>query len=97
VNIASADRAAEALCDAVVRIGEPFAHDHADLRAMIHFVETGRQTTRTELFQAIFVPVALMATGQDAEARDALAQFAQTLRHDQDRQRYAEVARALGA
>jgi hypothetical protein len=84
----SADEAASRLADASARYGEPFAREHSSLDAMITFVEAGRQTTRDELFQAIFVPVAMSAGGRDAEAREAVARYQSGLTHDDDRRQY---------
>jgi hypothetical protein len=84
----SAEEAASRLVDASARYGEPFARQHSSLEAMIRFVENGQQTTRDELFEAIFVPVAMSVDGRDADARQAIARYQSGLAHDDGRRQY---------
>jgi hypothetical protein len=84
----SADEAASKLADASTRYGKPFARDHSSLDAMIMFVQDGGQTTRDEMFEAIFVPVAMSAGGRDADARAAIDRYRSTLSHADERHEY---------
>ena len=95
VDDRSADEAACRLVEATARYGEPFAREYSSLDAMIRFVEAGRQTTREELFQAIFVAVAMSVAGRDADARAAAARYLSQLTHDDDRRDYQTVIQEI--
>lgn len=95
VDDRSADEAALRLVDASARYGEPFAWEHSSVEAMISFIDEGRQTTRGELFQAIFVPVAMSAAGREADARHAATRYQSALTHDDDRRQYQTVIQEM--
>lgn len=95
VDDRSVDEAACRLVEATARYGEPFAREYSSLDAMIRFVDAGRQTTRGELFQAIFVAVAMSVAGRDADARAAAARYLSQLTHDDDRRDYQTVIQEI--
>jgi len=68
----SVDEAAGVLVEAVVRHALPFARAHANVDAMLRFLRDGGQTTRDDMFEAMFVPVLLAASDRRPEARAAL-------------------------
>ncbi|MGH3495386.1 MAG: hypothetical protein ACRDQ1_19435, partial [Sciscionella sp.] len=93
----SADQAAVKLAAAAIRHGEPFAREHSSLNAMIEFVEGGGQTTRDEMFEAIFVPVAMAASGRTGEAADAIDRYRARMNREDDRQEYEALISRFGA
>ena len=80
----SADLAARVLVDAVAVHALPFARAHADVDRIVKFVRDGGQTTRDEIFEYIFVPTLLAASGRTADARAALGQYRKRLRPGSD-------------
>ncbi len=90
----SAGSAASKLADATTRYGEAFARTHSSVDSMIRFVQDGGQTTRDDLFGAMFVPVAMSVGGRDADAREAIDRYRCAFTRPDERREYEEfVAR----
>lgn len=93
----TADDAAAILADAVNRYGLPFAREHSTLDAMIRFVQDGGQTMRHETFEAMFVPVAMSASGRTADAAEAIDRYRSQMSRDDDRREYEAFIARFGS
>lgn len=92
----TADDAAAILADAANRCGLPFAREYSTLDAMIRFVQDGGQTTRHMTFEAMFVPVAMSASGRTADAAEAIDRYRSRMSRDEDRREYEAFTARLG-
>jgi hypothetical protein len=81
---AGADAASALVVDLVAAQALPFAREHADVDRMLQFVRDGRQITRVDMFEYLFVPTLLAVSGRTGEARAALSDYGARIRPDDD-------------
>jgi len=89
--------AARVLVDAVNQYGVPFAAEHATVDTMLRFVSEGGQTTRDDMFEALFIPTLLAASGRSSEAKAALESYRARATHDAEQKQFGVFADRLTA